>query len=168
MQKITLKTIGKVRNSIHKMKREGWESIISEVVLDPGYEEALEGVEDYSHLLILSWLSRISTGGRRPMMKIHPRGRLDLPLVGIFSTRTQYRPNPIGLTLVRLLKRRKNVLEVRGLDAMNGTPILDIKPISPRTEFPRETRVPGWYRRLWMKSKNFSCSSKSGRKGRNL
>ena len=154
MQKITLKPIGKVRNSIHKKNREGWESVISEVIIDPKYEEALEGIEDYSHLLILFWLSRMSPRDRRGrMLKIHPKSRLDLPLVGVFSTRTQYRPNPIGLTLVQLLKRRKNILEVRGLDAMNGTPVLDVKPISPRTEFPRKTRVPKWYYRLWEKPK---------------
>jgi tRNA-Thr(GGU) m(6)t(6)A37 methyltransferase TsaA len=159
LQKITLEAIGEVRNSIHKKKREGWESIISEVVLDPKYEEALDGVKDYSHLLILFWLSRIPPRVRGRMLKIHPRARLDLPLVGIFSTRTQYRPNPIGLTLVQLLRRKKNILEVRGLDALDGTPVLDIKPISPRTEFPRKTRVPEWYHRLWLKPKRRSSSS---------
>jgi tRNA-Thr(GGU) m(6)t(6)A37 methyltransferase TsaA len=100
-------------------------------------------------------LSRMSPRdrGRGRVMKVHPKSRLDLPLVGVFSTRTQYRPNPIGLTLVQLLKRRKNTLEVRGLDAINGTPVLDVKPISPRTEFPRRTRVPKWYYRLWVKPK---------------
>ena len=153
MQIITLKAIGRVRNSIHKKKREEWESVISEVVLNPKYEDGLEGIENYSHLLILFWLSRIPPKGRGGMLKIHPKSRPDLPLVGIFSTRTQYRPNPIGLTLVQLLKRKKNILEVRGLDAMNGTPVLDIKPISPRTEFPRKIRVPEWYQRLWAKQK---------------
>jgi len=153
LQVITFKSIGKVRNSVHKKKREGWESVISEVIIDPKYLEGLEGIEEYSHLLILFWLSRVPPRDRGRMMKIHPRSRLDLPLVGVFSTRTQYRPNPIGLTLVRLLKREKNVLKVGGLDAMNGTPILDIKPISPRTEFPRGTRVPEWYNRLWVKPK---------------
>jgi len=153
LRKITLKAIGKVRNSICKKKREGWESVISEVIVDPRYEEGLEGIEDYSHLLILFWLSRTLSRDRGRAMKIHPRSRLDLPLVGVFLTRTQYRPNPIGLTLVQLLKKKKNILEVRGLDAMNGTPVLDIKPISPRTEFPRRIRVPTWYYRLWAKPK---------------
>jgi tRNA (adenine37-N6)-methyltransferase len=153
LPKITLKVIGEVRNSIHKKNREGWESVISEIIIDPKYEEGLEGIEDYSHLLILFWLSRMSPRGRGRVMKIHPRSRLDLPLVGVFSTRTQYRPNPIGLTLVQLLKRRKNILEVQGLDAITGTPVLDVKPISPRTEFPRRTRVPKWYNRLWVKPK---------------
>lgn len=153
MQEITLKAIGRVRNSIRKENREGWESVISEVIIDPKYEEALEGVEDYSHLFILFWLSRMLTREKERGLKIHPKSRLDLPLVGVFSTRTQYRPNPIGLTLVKLIKRKKNILEVRGLDAINETPVLDVKPISPRTEFPRRTRVPGWYYRLWVKPK---------------
>ena len=153
MQKITLTAIGQVRNSIRKKKREGWESITSRVVIEPKYESALEGIEEYSHLLILFWLSRVPPRARERMLKIHPKSRLDLPLVGVFSTRTQYRPNPIGLTLVQLLKRKRNILRVRGLDAIDGTPVLDIKPISPRTEFPRKTRVPKWYRRLWQKPK---------------
>lgn len=152
MQKIILKPIGKVRNSILRKKREGWDSIISEVIIDPEYEEGLSGIENYSHLFILFWLSRVPPRVRGRNLRIHPRSRLDLPLVGIFSTRTQYRPNPIGLTLVELLKRRKNILRVRGLDALNGTPVLDIKPISPRTEFSQKTRVPEWVHRLWKKT----------------
>ncbi len=150
---MTFKIIGRVRNSIRKKKREGWESVSSDVVIEPKYEEALEGIEEYSHIFILFWLSRVSAKARREMVKIHPRFRLDLPLVGVFSTRTQYRPNPIGLTLVELLGKKKNILRVRGLDAMNGTPVLDIKPVSPRTEFPRKTRVPKWYALLGEKPK---------------
>lgn len=148
LRTIEIRPIGKVRNSIRVLKREGWESVISEIVLKPEYREALDGVEDYSHLFILFWITRIPQR-RRGMVKVHPKSREDLPLVGIFATRTQYRPNPIGMTLVELLGRKKNVLRVRGLDAIRGTPVLDIKPISPAKEFPKRTRVPGWYRRLW-------------------
>ena len=148
MVEIVLRPIGKVRNSVRFLKRDGWESVTSEIILKEKYEEALEGVEDYSHLLVLFWITRIPKS-RREMMKVHPRSREDLPLVGIFATRTQYRPNPIGLTLVQLLGRRKNILRVRGLDALHGTPVLDIKPISPIHEFPQKTRVPKWYRQLW-------------------
>jgi tRNA-Thr(GGU) m(6)t(6)A37 methyltransferase TsaA len=151
LRKISLMVIGKVHNSVRKLKREGWESVVSEVIIDKKFEEALEGVEDYSHLLILFWLSRVRKAERR-MKKIHPKSRQDLPLVGIFATRTQYRPNPIGLTLVKILARRKNVLKVRGLDALNGTPVIDIKPISPRLEFPKKARVPDWYSQLWKNS----------------
>ncbi len=143
MKKISLRIIGRVRNSIRKMKREGWESVVSDVILDPKLEEALEGIEDYSHLLVLFWLSRVQKG-RRNLKKIHPKSREDLPLVGIFATRTQYRPNPVGLTLVKLIWRKKNILRVRGLDAVNGTPVIDIKPISPLTrifEGPKGSKV---------------------------
>ncbi len=146
MHDIHLKIIGRVRNSVRKMKRDGWESLTSEIILGRGYEEAMEGVEDYSHLFVLFWLSRVRRRFERGVLKIHPRSRPDLPLVGVFATRTQYRPNhPIGLTLVQFLGKKRNVLRVKGLDAMNGTPVLDIKPISPRTEFPRKTKVPAWY-----------------------
>jgi tRNA-Thr(GGU) m(6)t(6)A37 methyltransferase TsaA len=148
LQEIVLRPIGRVRNSILRLKREGWESVVSEIVLKPEYTEALDGVEDYSHLFILFWIPRIPQG-RQGMLKVHPKSREDLPLTGIFATRTQYRPNPIGLTLAELLGRKKNVLRVRGLDAVRGTPVLDIKPISPAKEFPARTRVPEWYRRLW-------------------
>jgi len=152
LKEITLKPIGRVKNSVRKMKRDGWESMVSEVILNREYAEALDGVEEYSHLLILFWLSRIRRS-MKEIKKIHPKSRQDLPLVGIFSTRTQYRPNPIGLTLVELIGRKKNILRVRGLDALNGTPVLDIKPISPRKEFPQKVRVPEWYKRLWPKPK---------------
>jgi tRNA-Thr(GGU) m(6)t(6)A37 methyltransferase TsaA len=148
LREILPRPIGNVRNSIRVLKREGWDSVVSEIALKPEYEEALEGLEDYSHLFVLFWITRIPRS-RRGMLKVHPKSREDLPLVGIFATRTQYRPNPIGLTLVELLGRKKNVLRVRGLDAIRGTPVLDIKPISPAKEFPRRTRVPEWYHRLW-------------------
>jgi tRNA (adenine37-N6)-methyltransferase len=148
MPKIKVDVIGRVRNSIRKKRREGWKDLVSEIVLSRSLADALQGVEEYSHIFVLFWLSRVPLK-RRGMLKVHPKSRPDLPLVGVFATRTQYRPNPIGLTLVRLLGRRKNVLRVRGLDALNGTPVLDIKPISPRTEFPKKPIVPAWYRRLW-------------------
>ncbi len=124
----------------------------SEIALLRRYEPALDGLEDYSHAFILFWLSRVPKGKRR-LLKIHPRSRPDLPLVGVFATRSQYRPNPIGLTLVKVLGRKKNILRVKGLDALNGTPVLDIKPISPRQEFFKNYAVPGWYAQLWKKEK---------------
>lgn len=152
MSLITLRPIGRVKNSIRKFKREGWDSVISEIILDPPYAEALDGIEEYSHLYILFWISRLRPAQRK-MKKIHPKSRPDLPLVGIFATRTQYRPNPIGLTLVKLISRNKNILKVKGLDALQGTPVIDIKPISPRQEFLQKYRVPEWHDRLWQKPK---------------
>jgi len=74
-------------------------------------------------------------------LKVHPRGRLDLPLVGLFATRSPYRPNPLGLKLVELIKRKDNVIKVRGLDAIDGTPVIDIKPYDP-LDLAMDARVP--------------------------
>ena len=164
MPSIKLKPIGSVHNGIRKKMREGWESVVSEIVLSPEYEEGLEGIEEYSHVLVLFWLSRVPPKARGRRLRIHPRSRGDLPRVGIFSTRTQYRPNPIGLTQVRLLKRERNILRVKGLDALNGTPVLDIKPISPRTEFPPRVRVPDWVHRLWGKRPHKAAIPRPGGK----
>ena len=162
MKAITLKPIGKVRNSVRRMRREGWESVVSEIILEPKHEEALEGVEDYSHLLILFWLSRLRRTDRE-MKKVHPKSRRDLPCVGIFATRTQYRPNPIGLTVVKLVGRKRNILRVRGLDAVNGTPVIDIKPLSPHQEYPAQVRLPAWYYQLWPKGRRGSSEIHHGR-----
>ena len=100
---------------------------ISQIIVNSELIEALEGILGFSHLFILCWLHQISSQ-QRQTLKVRPRGRKDMPLLGIFATRTKLRPNPIGLTLVELVKVEDNILTVRGLDAFNGTPILDIKP----------------------------------------
>ncbi len=100
---------------------------ISQIVIHSELAEALEGVDGFSHLIVLFWLHKI-LDEQRKTLKVHPRGRKDLPLLGIFATRSMLRPNPVGLTLVELVKVEGNVLTVRGLDAFDGTPVLDIKP----------------------------------------
>lgn len=81
-------------------------------------------------------------------IKVHPRARRELPLVGLFATRSPHRPNPIGESTVRLIERRDNILRVEGLDAIDGTPVLDIKPHFPRADNPTDVRVPEWITRL--------------------
>lgn len=121
-------------------------SRISQIILRDELVEALEGVDGFSHLFVLFWLNQISNK-QRMTLKVHPRGRMDMPLLGVFATRTNLRPNPIGLTLVELLKVEGNTLTVRGLDAFDGTPILDIKPFDSwdNTE---KARVPNWWIKL--------------------
>ena len=110
--------------------------------LRAGLEAALHGVEEFSHLIVLFYMHR-STPGQFPA-KVHPRGRQDLPLVGVLATRHSSRPNSIGMTTVRLLGRDGLVLRVQGLDAFDGTPVLDIKPFFSGRDYPTETRVPDW------------------------
>lgn len=97
----------------------------------PAFEEALQGVEGYSHLWLLFVLHC-----REGFSLLVPR-RGTGPLRGLFATRCPCRPNPLGLTLVRLIERRGRLLEVVGVDMVNGTPLLDIKPYTPASDVPR-------------------------------
>ncbi len=118
----------------------------SEIIVQPEMAAALNGICEFSHLYVIFWLHEISEE-ERLTKKVHPRGRSDLPLVGVFAVRTNQRPNPIGLTVVELLKVEGNVLMVRGLDAFDGTPVLDIKPYDP-WDIVKEPKVPHWWRKL--------------------
>jgi len=106
----------------------------------------LDGVNEFSHVFVLFWLHGVSEEQRKTL-KVHPRGRRDLPLLGVFATRTMLRPNPVGLTLVELVKVEGNVLTVRGLDAFDGTPVLDIKPFDS-WDTVENVRVPDWWVKL--------------------
>jgi len=121
-------------------------SVISQIIFLEEFVETLEGIGDFSHLFVLFWLSQV-TRKQRMILKVHPRGRMDVPLLGVFATRTNLRPNPVGLTLVELLKVEGNVLTVRGLDAYDGTPVLDVKPFDS-WDIAKNARVPDWWIRL--------------------
>jgi len=143
--KIELKPIGFVKtNAVGKEVRD--KGNVSDIVFREELAEALKGIEGFSHLFVIFWMHEISEEERRTM-KVHPRGRKDMPLLGAFATRTPHRPNPIGLTMVKLLKIERNVVTVRGLDAFDGTPVLDIKPFDYR-DFAKDVKVPEWWMRL--------------------
>lgn len=95
----------------------------SELVIDPEFVEGLEGLRPGDVLMVLYVLDRVT----EPRLKVHPRGDPTQPMKGVFATRSQYRPNPIGLTGVRVLAIEGNIIRVRGLDALDGSPILDLK-----------------------------------------
>src|SRR3989304_6400358 len=142
---ITMKPVGFVRTTAvgDEVKDK---SRTSEIIINPELSEALEGITGFSHYFVLFWLSEI-TVEQQAMMKVHPRGRMDMPLLRVYATRTNLRPNPIGLTLVELLKVENNVLTVRGLDAFNGTPVLDIKPFDFR-DIAKDAKMPEWWLKL--------------------
>ena len=142
---IVLKPIGVVRTAAvgDEVKDK---TRISHVVIRNELAEALEGVDGFSHLFVLFWLHEIPAKQQKTL-KVHPRGRKDLPLLGVFATRTNLRPNPVGLTLVELVKVEGNVLAVRGLDAFDGTPVLDIKPFDS-WDMAKDARVPSWWTKL--------------------
>jgi tRNA-Thr(GGU) m(6)t(6)A37 methyltransferase TsaA len=121
-------------------------NLISKIVLKKNLTKALDSVENFSHIYVIFWLHKISATGKT-VLKVHPRGKAELPLVGIFATRTPNRPNPIGLTLVELVKREENILWVKGLDAFDGTPVLDIKPYNC-LDTAADFKVPRWLTKL--------------------
>jgi len=142
---MTVKAIGIVSNEIKRKPEPGykWPEIVSEIVVDSSLTEALDALEEFSHIIVLYWMHQIATTTQLPC-RIHPRGNSELPLVGRFATRSPNRPNPIGKTTVKLLERQDNILKVKGLDAIDGTPVIDIKPYIPGYDSVADARVPSW------------------------
>ncbi len=139
--------IGVVYNEVKEPIDEGWGRVVSEVVLDETLADGLDGIEAFSHVLVLYWMHRAAEA--EPVrMRRRPQGRADMPEVGIFAQRARHRPNPIGVTAVRLLRREKNRLVVQGLDAINGTPVVDVKPYVPQFDSVAGPTVPTWVSQL--------------------
>jgi len=130
-----------------KEGRRGWRTRVSELVIDTSLANILDGVEDFSHLLVLYWAHYVPPEGHS-IIKAHPMGRKDLPLVGIFATCSPARPNTICATVVRLLEHTENVLKVEGLDALDGSPIVDIKPYNPSYYSAGDVKVADWMERI--------------------
>jgi tRNA-Thr(GGU) m(6)t(6)A37 methyltransferase TsaA len=144
-EEIVLKPIGFVRTEAVGDEVKDKDRI-SQIVVNRELAEALEGITEFSHLFVLFCLHEV-TSEERKTLKVHPQGREDLPLLGVFATRTKLRPNPIGLTLVELMKVENNVLTVRGLDAFNETPVLDLKPFD-FWDMAKDAKVPRWWTKL--------------------
>lgn len=147
MAEIKLNPIGIVHNEIKKTGFHDHENIVSEIEIDAKWSELLDGIEEFSHIIVLFWMHKVP-GNTPPPVKVHPRGRADLPLVGTFATRSPHRPNSIGLTIVKLIERRGNVLRVQGLDAVDGTPVIDIKSYMIPKIARNEIRMPEWVAKL--------------------
>lgn len=136
-----------------------WRTRVSELVIDSSLAGILDGIEDFSHLLVLYWAHRVPPEGRS-IIKAHPMGRKDLPLVGIFSTCSPARPNTICAIVVRLLERKENVLKVEGLDALDGSPLIDIKPYIPSYYHADNVRMADWMLRIEREFAEGSMASK--------
>lgn len=135
---VDLRQIGIVR-SVNE-KGEGIVEVFSE------YAEGLEGIEDFSHIILIAWLHKV-TEEQRKTLKVKPMRIQHLPEVGVFCTHSPHRPNPIALSIVRLVKRKGNLLHVQDLDLFVETPILDIKPVS-LSFCPKDIKVPEWDKEL--------------------
>ncbi len=140
-----LKAIGVVRSKATQPPQPEEDKVISEIVIDSSLTEALDGLEGFSHITVLYWMHQAPAG--EVPTKVHPMGKKEFPLVGLFVTRSPHRPNPIGLTTVKLLRRRGNILVVQGLDAFDGTPVIDIKPYIPGYDSVADAKAPQWLTR---------------------
>jgi tRNA-Thr(GGU) m(6)t(6)A37 methyltransferase TsaA len=121
--------------------------VVADIIIDEDLDGILDGIEEFSHLLVLFWAHMVPPEGRT-IIKGHPMGRKDMPLTGIFATCSPARPNTICATVVRLLERRCNILTVEGLDALDGSPVVDIKPYNPSYYPEGEVRLSGWLDKL--------------------
>ncbi len=142
--KIELTPIGYVKNSRKEVTDDFWGKVISEIELtDEFTPEALKGITEYSHAEVIFYFDKadkekVLKGSR------HPRGNKEWPLTGVFAHRVKDRPNHLGHTIVNIVSSNGNVLTVKGLDAVDGTPVLDIKPVLKEFLPREEVTQPAW------------------------
>ena len=130
---------------VGKVRREG-KSVRIEI--SSKYADALLGLEGYSHVNVLYWMDKIDVPQKRRILRLHPRGDRRNPLTGVFACRSPIRPNPIALTVCKILKVEGNVVTLDKIDAFDNSPVLDLKPFIP-SDAPREgIREPEWVKRM--------------------
>ena len=136
--------IGHVRNAATRMSEGTWADVRSEIHLEPMYAGGLQGLEEFSHVMVVFFLDQARGFDPAKQLLRHPRGMEHLREVGVFAQRTKHRPNPIGVTSVPIVSIRENVVTVTGLDALDGTPVLDLKPYMAMFDRVEDARMPQW------------------------
>lgn len=141
--KIELRPVGVIKNSRKTPADDYWETVIAEIELaDHIPTEAFENISDFSHLEIIYYFDKVEN--KHIVFSGRPRGNTDYPLVGIFGQRKKDRPNTIGLCTVELLEHNGRTIKVKYLDAIDGTPVLDIKPVFIEFQPKGEIKQPNW------------------------
>ncbi|MFH1117338.1 MAG: tRNA (N6-threonylcarbamoyladenosine(37)-N6)-methyltransferase TrmO [Pseudomonadota bacterium] len=113
----------------------------------PEYRDALQGLEGFSHVIVVYWFDRNDTPEKRSTLRVHPRGDRRNPLTGVFATRSPVRPNLIGLSTCEIRSVEPGRVLITGIDAYDGTPIIDLKPYIPGNDCVPAAEVPGWVKR---------------------
>ena len=116
----------------------------AEVRIFPEFSDALKDIDGFSHIIILYWIHLRDNEKERSVLQVVPRARTDKVKVGVFACRSPSRPNPIGLCVVELMKVEGCVLTVKGLDAFEGSPIIDVKPYIQRRDAVPNACTPEW------------------------
>lgn len=142
MKSVVFQPIGVVRTPFKSpenmpVQPVGADSVTAQVIIDSDYEAGLQDIEGFSHIYLL-YVFHLSRDVR---LTVTPY--LDTAEHGVFATRSPHRPNPVGLSLTRLLRREGNILHIAGIDVVDGTPVLDIKPYIPDLNARGDVRI-GW------------------------
>jgi tRNA-Thr(GGU) m(6)t(6)A37 methyltransferase TsaA len=123
------------------VQKQGDETIIE---IDPKYQNAILGLEGFSHVWVIWWADRNDTPEKRATLRVHPRGNQANPLQGVFATRSPSRPNLIGMTRCKIQAIEGGKIKVEEIDAFDETPVLDLKPYLPGYDGDGTGRVPAW------------------------
>ena len=108
------------------------------------YQDAMLGLEGFSHIYVLYWFDENDTPEKRVILQVHPRKDPANPLTDVFGTHSPTRPNLIGLTRCRILAIEKNLIRIDAIDALDGSPVIDIKCFIPDKEPLAHIRLPAW------------------------
>ncbi|MBI4170442.1 MAG: tRNA (N6-threonylcarbamoyladenosine(37)-N6)-methyltransferase TrmO [Candidatus Aenigmarchaeota archaeon] len=146
MKKITFMRIGVVKNNVKQPRFGNFADEISTILMDKKFSGALDGIEDYSHVIIIYLMNKADRNDY--VIRHRPQGKRDVPVVGIFACRCPPRPNPVAISTVKLLEHKGNKIKVQGLDALDRTIVLDIKPYWPQYDKVTNHRIPTWVNRL--------------------
>jgi tRNA-Thr(GGU) m(6)t(6)A37 methyltransferase TsaA len=147
---VNIEPIGVVKSPVKEPIDENWRQVIAEIHLHESLAPGLTGLDRFSHLVVVFFMHQYSFTPATDLVR-RPQERDDMPAVGIFAQRAKHRPNPIGITAVELIEVRGPVLVVKGLDAIDGTPVLDIKPYVPAFDSRPAAVVPMWIEGLMKK-----------------
>ncbi|MBK6504586.1 MAG: SAM-dependent methyltransferase [Ignavibacteria bacterium] len=154
----SIEPIGFVKNSRKKIEDDFWGDVVSEIIIsDKISSESLLGIDDFSHLEIIFYFHRADLA-KINISASHPRDNKDFPRVGIFAQRKKARPNLLGSSIVKLLSVNGSTLKVSGLDAVDETPVIDIKPVVREFLPNEEIHQPNWETELM---KNYWAVKKS-------
>jgi len=138
---VSLAPIAVVRNTVFDPRPDGWESVKSDLIFREDLHEALEGLDSYSHLIVVFACHLVPDSAKTQTWQ---PADTSVPLRGILASRSQLRPNSVGVAVVKLVRRRRNIVRVLGLDAIDGTPVLDVKPYLPAYDSVPDATAPAW------------------------
>ena len=108
------------------------------------YSDALLGLDGFSHILVFYWFDQNDTAEKRQVLQVHPRKDPSNPLSGVFATHSPQRPNLIALTVCKLISIHDNIIEIEDIDALDGSPVIDIKCYIPGSVEDKDVRLPDW------------------------